>query len=104
MTLLTPLHLILLLPYYPIPQKNKVRLITVSLLFAILAPISTHDITELVAPLITQILQDQIKENICKTVSVINEIPDGAYEAVSNLDDGTSIKIAIQFENGMLYV
>ena len=84
MTLLTPLHLILLLPYHPIPQKNKVRLITVSFVFAILAPISTDDFAESVAPHITQILQDRIKEIICKTVSVTKEKPNGAYEAVAN--------------------
>ena len=73
--------------------------------FAFLAPISTDDIEESAVPLVTQILQEQLKVNkTCKTVSVTNELPNGAYEAVAKLDDGTRIKIAIQLEDGMLYV
>ena len=80
-------------------------LITVSLVFAFLAPISTDDIEESAAPLVTQILQDQLKENkTCKTVSVTSELPNGSYEAVAILDDETEIKIVIQLEDGMVYV
>ena len=79
--------------------------ITVGLGFAFLAPISTDDIEESAVPLVTQILQDQLKENkTCKSVSVTSELPNGTYEAVAKLDDGTRIKIVIQLEDGMLYV
>ena len=80
-------------------------LFTVTITLAFFAPLTEEDIKETATPLVTQILQDNFGENKnCESISIEKKLPNGDYEAIATLDDGSEINIIIQEKGQMIYV
>jgi hypothetical protein len=77
----------------------------VVIILSFFAPWTEEDIKETATPLVTQILQDNLGQNKnCESISIENKLPNGDYEAIATLDDGSEINITIQEKGQMIYV